>query len=55
MKDFKLKMILSILSGVIFSFVFIILALSLPVKDKNVVYKQSNENVLQKISGAVRK
>jgi hypothetical protein len=55
MKDFKLKMILSILSGVVFSFVFIVLALSLPVKDKNVVYKQSNENRLQQISGAMRK
>jgi len=54
MKDFKLKMILSILSGVIFSFVFIVLALSLPVK-KAVVQKQSNENMLQQISGSVRK
>ncbi len=54
MKDFKLKMILSILSGVIFSFVFIILALSLPVKER-VVHKKSNENLLEKISGSVRK
>jgi hypothetical protein len=54
MKDFKLKMILSILSGVIFSFVFIILALSLPVKER-VVHKKANENLLQQISGSVRK
>ncbi|MCW8837872.1 MAG: hypothetical protein OQK11_04130 [Thiovulaceae bacterium] len=54
MKDFKLKMILSILSGVIFSFVFIILALSLPVREKT-VQKQSNENILQQISGSIRK
>lgn len=54
MKDFKLKMILSILSGVIFSFVFIVLAMSLPVKDK-VVHKKSNTGLLEQISGSVRK
>ncbi len=32
MKDFKLKMVLSILSGVIFSFIFILMAFVLPVK-----------------------
>lgn len=54
MKDFKLKMILSILSGIIFSFVFIILALSLPVREKTVT-KKPNENLLEKISGSIRK
>jgi len=35
MNDFKLKLILSILGGVIFSFIFILLALVLPIKEKN--------------------
>lgn len=34
MKDFKLKLILSVLGGVVFSFVFILLTFALPVKDK---------------------
>lgn len=54
MKDFKLKMILSILSGVVFSFVFIVLALSLPVKEHS-SYKKANANVLQQISGSIKK
>ena len=34
MNDFKLKLILSILGGVAFSFIFILLAFALPVKKK---------------------
>lgn len=42
MKDFTLKMILSILGGIVFSFVFIIIALTLPVKkeQKNISLKK---------------
>jgi len=32
MKDFQLKMILSILAGIVFSFIFIIIALTVPIK-----------------------
>jgi hypothetical protein len=34
MNDFQLKLILSILGGVVFSFIFILLAFVLPVHDK---------------------
>lgn len=35
MNDFKIKILISILSGLIFSFIFVLLALVLPVKDKD--------------------
>jgi len=51
MNDFKLKLILSILGGVVFSFIFIILALVVPVKkDKKAVYVKKPKNKLEKIS-----
>jgi len=34
MNDFKLKMILAMLSGIVFSFIFILLAFSLPTDEK---------------------
>ncbi len=53
MKDFKLKLVLSILSGIIFSFIFILLAFALPVK-KKVVYLKPATNKLGKISESIR-
>ena len=35
MDDFKIKILISILSGIIFSFIFILLALIVPIKDEN--------------------
>ncbi len=35
MQDFKLKLVLSLLAGIVFSFIFIILAFALPIKKKN--------------------
>jgi len=38
-KDFKLKLILSVLSAIVFSFVFILLAFALPIhKDESFVH-----------------
>ena len=54
MKDYKLKLILSMLSGVVFSFIFIILAFVLPVDKKQIVIK-TNKNLLEKISGNLKK
>ncbi len=54
MKDYKLKLILSILAGVVFSFMFILLAFALPVEKKQTVLK-ANKNMLEKISGGLKK
>ncbi|MFT7004735.1 MAG: hypothetical protein ACJAWW_002100 [Sulfurimonas sp.] len=54
MNDFKLKLILSILGGLFFSFVFIILTFSLPL-DKDPVYKKKPQNLLEKVSHSIRK
>ena len=54
MDNFKIKVIISILSAIIFSLIFIILALVLPVKDeseKMVIIKPKNK--LQAISQAL--
>jgi len=51
MSDFNLKIILTIFSGVIFSFIFIILALTLPVeKEKEHIVIKKPTNRLEKIS-----
>lgn len=52
MNDFKLKMILAILMGVVFSFIFILLAFVMPTKEKTVYAVPKNK--LGKISEAVR-
>ena len=54
MSDFKLKLILSGLGGVIFSFIFILLTFVLPVKDKKdaLIYKPKGK--LQIISHSLR-
>ncbi len=54
MKDYKLKLILSILAGIVFSFMFIILAFSLPVEKEQVALK-ANKNLLEKISDNLKK
>ena len=55
MSDFKLKLILSILSGIIFSFILIILAFALPVsepKAQTVIKKPQGK--LEQISHALK-
>ncbi len=52
MKDFNLKLLLAFLSGTIFAFIFIILALTLPFKEKKepkIIFKKPT-NRLEKIS-----
>lgn len=55
MNDFQLKLILSILGGVIFSFVFIILAFALPLDDQTQTYKKIPQGLLEKVSESVNK
>jgi len=52
MDDFKLKLILSILGGIVFAFVFIILAFALPINKNN--YVKAPKNKLEKISHALK-
>ncbi|MBL0708406.1 MAG: hypothetical protein JJW00_05100 [Sulfurimonas sp.] len=54
MHDFKLKLILSLLSGVVFSFIFIILAFALPL-EKPKEYKAKPKGLLEKVSDSARK
>ncbi len=54
MNDFKLKLILSILAGIIFSFVFILLTFVLPTKGDQTLIKRPN-NMLEKVSHSIKK
>ncbi len=53
MKDFKLKLILSILSGIVFSFIFIILAFALPTK-KHDIFVKKPRGMLEQVSHAAK-
>jgi len=55
MNDFQLKLILSILGGVVFSFLFIILAFALPLENKNPTFKKLPRGLLEKVSDSVNK
>ena len=55
MNDFKLKLVLSILSGIIFSFVFIILAFAVPVKEKKTYTTLKPKGKLEQISQSIQK
>jgi hypothetical protein len=49
MIDFKLKLVLSVLTGLVFSFIFIILAFALPSKEK-MTYNKKAEGKLEKVA-----
>ncbi|MCX6051211.1 MAG: hypothetical protein NTZ60_01745 [Campylobacterales bacterium] len=53
MNDFKLKLILSLLGGVVFAFLFILLAFALPVKKEEAIIIQPKSQ-LDAISKAVQ-
>ena len=54
MQDLKLKFILSILAGIVFSFIFILLAFALPIKDKKQVVIVKPKGKLEQISHALK-
>ena len=56
MNDFKIKILISILSGLIFSFIFVLLALVLPVKneDESHYVVQKPKGKLAEISHAMK-
>ena len=53
MNDFKLKMVLTLLASVVFSFIFIILAFVLPAREK-VVYTKKPSGMLEKVSHSIK-
>ena len=53
MQDYKLKLILTILSGILFSFIFIILTFSLPTT-KKVHYVKKGKGKLEQISQSLK-
>lgn len=54
MNDFKIKILISLLSGLIFSFIFILLALVLPIKDDSVLTIQQPKGKLAQIAHAMK-
>jgi len=54
MDEFKLKLILSILGGIVFSLIFILLAFIVPVEKDNTTVIKRNANKLEQISQALR-
>ena len=53
MNDFKLKLRLSILGGVVFSFVFILLAFALPLDKEQTIIKKP-KGLLEEVSHSLR-
>lgn len=54
MEDFKLKLILSLLSGMVFSFIFILLAFVLPINKKDTQNINKPKSALEKVSHSAR-
>ena len=54
MDDFKLKIVLSILGGVVFSLLIILLAFALPLPKDQLVIKKRDANKLELISETLR-
>jgi len=54
MKDFKLKLVLSVLSAIVFSFIFILLAFTLPLNKKEVQASMKPKGKLEQISHALK-
>jgi len=52
--DFKLKLILSALGGVMFSFIFILLTFALPIKKKETTYIKKPKTKLEIISHSLK-
>ncbi|MDD2789515.1 MAG: hypothetical protein PHU40_02495 [Sulfurimonas sp.] len=53
MNDFKLKLVLSILSAIVFSFIFILLAFVLPL-DKEETFTTKPQNILEEVSRSLK-
>jgi hypothetical protein len=54
MRDFKLKLVLSLLAGIVFSFVFILLAFAVPVKEKKEYIIIKPKGKLEQVSQSLK-
>jgi len=54
MKDFKLKLVLTALSAIVFSFIFILLAFSLPLNKKEAKVSIKPKGKLEQISHSLK-
>ncbi|MDA7816562.1 hypothetical protein N9A28_00040 [Sulfurimonas sp.] len=54
MDDFKLKLILSILSAIVFSFIFILLTFTLPTSSNEMTLQTKGKNKLEKVAKSMR-
>ncbi|MDY0123242.1 hypothetical protein [Sulfurimonas sp.] len=54
MSDFKLKVVLTVLTGIIFSFVFIILAFVLPPQEEKPTVIKKPSNLLEEVSRSLK-
>jgi len=54
MSDFKLKVILSILAAIVFSFIFILLAFALPVDKKYTKITHKHKGKLELVSDSLK-
>ena len=54
MQDYKLKLVLSMLGGIVFSFVFILLAFALPIHEKKETVIAKPKGKLEQISQSMR-
>lgn len=54
MKDFKLKLLLSLLTGIVFSFVFIILAFAVPLKESKDYVSAKPKGKLEQVSQSIK-
>jgi len=54
MSDFKLKIVLSVLSAIVFSFIFILLAFALPVEKKQVKIINKHKGKLEQVSDSLK-
>ena len=54
MDNFKLKLILTVLTSIVFSFIFILLAFALPTKSNKVTYQKKPANILEEVSNSIK-
>lgn len=55
MDDEKLKLILAVLGGIVFSLIFVLLAFVLPLKDTSVNTQLQAQRTLEKISQGIKR
>ena len=55
MNDFNLKLTLSVLAGIVFSFIFILLAFALPIHKKEDVILSKPKGKLEQVSHSLKK